>query len=69
MSEPTRIALVGATGMIGRSVMELAVGREDVRLVALSRREAPMPEGARMEMFVADPANWGDVLKLSLIHI
>lgn len=63
MSEPTRIALVGATGMIGRSVMELAVGREDVRLVALSRREAPMPEGARMEMFVADPANWGDVLK------
>ncbi len=63
MSEVTRIALVGATGLVGRAVMEACVGREDVRLVALSRREAPIPKGARMEMFVADPANWGDVLQ------
>ena len=60
---PTRIALVGATGLVGRAVMEAAVGREDVRIVAISRREAPMPEGARMEMFVADPSEWGEVLK------
>ncbi|GMN13277.1 NAD(P)H-binding protein [Altererythrobacter sp. MTPC7] len=60
---PTRIVLVGATGLVGRAVMEACVGREDVRLVAISRREAPMPDGARMEMFVADPAEWGDVLK------
>jgi len=60
---PTRIAVVGATGLVGRAVMEAAVGREDVRLVAISRREAPMPEGARMEMFVADPQDWGDVFK------
>jgi uncharacterized protein YbjT (DUF2867 family) len=38
--------------------MEQCVGREDVRLVALTRREAPMPKGARMEMLVADPAEW-----------
>ena len=50
--------LVGATGLVGTRVMELCVGRDDVRLVALTRREAPMPKGARMEMVVADPAEW-----------
>jgi uncharacterized protein YbjT (DUF2867 family) len=29
-----------------------------MRLIALTRREAPMPKGARMEMLVADPAEW-----------
>ena len=63
MSEPMRIALLGATGMIGRRVMEKCVGRSDVRLAALARREAALPPGARMEMFVADPANWGEVFE------
>lgn len=63
MSEPVKIALVGATGLIGRTLIEETVGREDVRLVAISRREAPLPHGARMEMFVADPAHWGEVLE------
>lgn len=63
MSEPLRVALVGATGLIGGAVMQLAVGREDVRLVAVARREAPLPPGARMEMFVADPAKWGEVFE------
>lgn len=63
MSEPLRVALVGATGLIGGEVMRLVVGREDVRLVAVARREAPLPAGARMEMFVADPAKWGDVFE------
>lgn len=58
MSEVRRILLVGATGLVGRRVMEACVGRADVRLVALTRREAPMPKGARMEMLVADPAEW-----------
>jgi uncharacterized protein YbjT (DUF2867 family) len=61
MSEPLRIALVGATGLIGSEVMTLAVGRHDMRLVAVARRESPLPHGARMEMFVADPAKWGEV--------
>lgn len=62
MSDPRRVLLVGATGLVGTRVMEQCVGREDVRLVALTRREAPMPHGARMEMLVADPAEWDQSL-------
>jgi uncharacterized protein YbjT (DUF2867 family) len=58
MSDARRVLLVGATGLVGRRVMEACVGRSDIRLIALTRREAPMPEGARMEMLVADPAEW-----------
>ena len=63
MSEPLRIALVGATGLIGRSLIELCVGRADVRLTAIARREMPLPQGARMEMFVAEPSHWGEVIE------
>lgn len=58
MSEPKSVLLAGATGLIGRCVMEQAVGQPWLRLIALSRREAPMPRGARMEMLVAEPAGW-----------
>lgn len=57
-SHVRRVLLVGATGLVGTRVMEACVGRADVRLVALTRREAPMPQGARMEMLVADPSEW-----------
>ncbi|QPC99521.1 MULTISPECIES: NAD(P)H-binding protein [Qipengyuania] len=63
MSETIRIALVGSTGLIGRTVMQACVGREDLRLTAIARREAKLPEGARMEMFVADPAQWDEVIE------
>jgi uncharacterized protein YbjT (DUF2867 family) len=63
MSDPVRIALVGATGLIGSEVMKLAVGRQDLRLVAVARRESLLPQGARMEMFVADPEKWGEVFE------
>lgn len=63
MFDVERIALVGATGLVGRKVMEIAVGREDLRLTAVARRESPLPKGARMEMFVADPQNWGQVFE------
>lgn len=63
MSEPLRIALLGATGLVGRSVIEACRGRDDIRLIGISRREVALPEGARMEMVVADPAGWGDVIK------
>lgn len=62
MSEVTRIALVGASGLIGTSLLELAVGRQDIRVVGIARREFPLPKGARMELLVADPANWGDAI-------
>ncbi len=54
--------LVGATGLVGTRVMQACVGRADLRLIALTRREAPMPPGARMEMLVADPAEWDQSL-------
>src|SRR5690606_26170492 len=57
-----RIMLAGATGLVGQRVMEAAVGRPSLRLIALSRREAPMPAGARMEMLVADTGHWGDAV-------
>ncbi|WP_324828085.1 NAD(P)H-binding protein [Qipengyuania zhejiangensis] len=63
MSDAIRIALVGATGLIGRAVMERCVGREDVRLTGIARRETVLPRGIRMEMFVADPGSWGEVLE------
>lgn len=61
MSEPLRIALVGSTGLVGRQVIEAVTGREDVRLAAIARREVPLPQGARMEQFVADPEHWGEI--------
>lgn len=63
MSEPLRIALVGATGLIGSEVIHACIGRSDVRLVAIARREVKLPKGARMELFVAEPDKWGEVFE------
>ena len=54
--------LAGATGLVGSRVMELTVEHPWLRLIALSRREAPMPRGARMEMLVADPPGWPEAV-------
>ena len=62
MSDPVRIALVGATGLIGRTILETAVGQPSVHVIAISRREMKLPEGGKMEMVIADPAEWGEVL-------
>ena len=62
-SGPVRIGLVGATGLIGRRVIEISSAGDDVRVVGIARREAALPKGARMEMFVADPEKWGEVLE------
>ena len=64
MSDAPRILLAGATGLVGRRVMEAAVGRDDLGLVALVRREAPMPAGVRMEMMVSDPPRWDEAVAL-----
>lgn len=65
MSEPTRIALVGATGLVGTSLIRLAVGRSDIRIVGIARREVALPPGARMEMLIAPPENWADAIAAS----
>lgn len=60
---PPRIALVGATGLVGRKVIEIASLGDEARIVGIARREAPLPPGARMEMFVAEPDKWGEVME------
>ena len=62
MSEPRRVLLAGATGLVGSHVMHEAVERPWLRLVALTRREAPMPRGVRMEMLVAEPGGWAEAV-------
>jgi len=62
-SGPVRVALVGATGLIGRKVIEVASAGDEARIVGIARREAPLPPGARMEMFVAEPDKWAEVLE------
>ncbi|MEN7536994.1 NAD(P)H-binding protein [Aurantiacibacter flavus] len=58
MSDPTRVLLVGATGLVGREV--IAQGRDvpGLSLLALARREVPLPRGGRMEMMLAPVENW-----------
>jgi uncharacterized protein YbjT (DUF2867 family) len=60
---PVRVALVGATGLVGRRVIEVASLGDEARIIGIARREAPLPPGARMEMFVAEPDKWGEVLE------
>jgi uncharacterized protein YbjT (DUF2867 family) len=63
MSDPLRVVLVGATGLVGQAVIAESLGREDLRLTAVARRETPLPRGARMEVFVAEPSHWGEVIE------
>ncbi len=60
---PVRIGLVGATGLIGRTLIEITSAGDHARMVGIARREITMPPGARMELFVADPSKWGEVLE------
>ncbi|MCT2399421.1 NAD(P)H-binding protein [Novosphingobium mangrovi (ex Huang et al. 2023)] len=61
-SRQLRICLVGATGMVGGTLIAEAVGRTDVRLVGVARREAHLPPGARMEMLVGEPIDWPNLI-------
>jgi uncharacterized protein YbjT (DUF2867 family) len=58
-----RVALVGATGLVGRKVIEIASLGDEARILGIARREAPLPSGARMEMFVAETDKWAEVLE------
>lgn len=62
MSRPVRVCLLGASGLVGSALIRACVGRRDVRLVAVARRELVLPPGARMEVLLADPASWGDAI-------
>lgn len=62
MHKPVRICLVGATGLVGTALIEACVGRGDIKLVAVSRREAKLPRGARMEVLLAPVTGWEDAI-------
>lgn len=62
MSEPRRVLLAGATGLVGRCAMHAVRVHPSLRLIALTRREAPIPRGTRMEMMVADPGRWPEAV-------
>jgi len=62
MSEPRRVLLAGATGLVGTHAMQAAREHPSLRLVALTRREAPIPRGTRMEMRVAEPSRWPEAV-------
>lgn len=54
--------LAGATGLVGTHAMQAAREHPSLRLVALTRREAPIPRGTRMEMRVAEPSRWPEAI-------
>ncbi len=58
-----RIALVGATGLVGTTLIARCVGLPGIRLGAIARRRMELPPGDRMEMFVADTENWAETLR------
>lgn len=68
MAEKTRVVLLGATGLVGRAVMAEAVQRPDIHLMAVARREVPLPKGARMEMLLSDTAHWPDAIAAGRPH-
>jgi len=64
-----RLCLVGATGLTGSCLIEQAVTRSDLRIVGVARREVVLPEGARMEMLLAEPASWADAIAAANAHV
>ncbi|MBO9725008.1 MAG: NAD(P)H-binding protein [Novosphingobium sp.] len=53
-----RICLVGASGLVGSAVIEESIGRTDLRIIGVARREVPLPKGARLEILLGDTAEW-----------
>ncbi len=60
-----RICLVGATGLVGTSLIEACVRRDDVRPVAVSRHELSLPPDARMEVLLAPVDGWPEAIAAS----
>jgi uncharacterized protein YbjT (DUF2867 family) len=63
MSEPVRILLAGAGGLVGGRIMQRAAQAPWARLVALARHETPIPQGVRMEMMVAGTEGWPEAVR------
>lgn len=57
-----RICLVGASGLIGSAILAEAVGRDDLRVIAVARRELALPPGARMEVLLGPVEIWPELI-------
>lgn len=60
-----RICLIGASGLVGSAVIEESIGRSDVRIIGLARREVPLPKGARLEILVGPTAEWPNLMEMA----
>ncbi|WP_120076627.1 NAD(P)H-binding protein [Aurantiacibacter odishensis] len=62
MSDPRRILLVGATGLIGRTIIARSPDIGGISLQGLARREIPFPPGVRMELVLAKSDEWPGII-------
>lgn len=62
MTEPLRILLVGATGLIGRTIIARSPHLQGITLQGLARREIPFARGTRMELVLADSDEWPGII-------
>lgn len=70
MSDPVRIMLVGASGMVGRGVIGQAVGHAELRLIGLARREVVLPAGALMEVHLSPIEGWAqEIVAIAPSHV
>jgi uncharacterized protein YbjT (DUF2867 family) len=53
-----RILLVGATGLLGTKVIEIASARQQLRLITMARRAFAMSQGTKLELLVAPSECW-----------
>jgi uncharacterized protein YbjT (DUF2867 family) len=58
MSDPARVLLVGATGLIGRTIIARSPDLAGIALQGLARREIAFPAGTRMELVLAGSDQW-----------
>jgi len=61
-AHPRRVLLLGASGLVGQQVLQQAVGRTDLRLIAVARSEVPLPTDARMAVVVALVEGWAEAI-------
>lgn len=62
MSDPLRVLLVGATGLIGRTIIARSPQLSGIALQGLARREIPFAPGTRMELVLAESDQWPGII-------
>lgn len=62
MSDARRILLIGATGLIGRTIIARSPDLAEISLQGLARREIAFPPGVRMELILAQSEEWPGII-------